>query len=206
MKIFYHLEKTSGRSMRQGLAASGLTVETGEGKEFQPLVKYEASGIDIYFCHFDEYFNNIHELCRWYDVYTIIRNPLDRTISHIKFLISHLNESWMKGDKSVPLLKRFNPESLNDWKQIFKEMPFLSNLQCRRLSGNFPNEPKSIPEALKMYAFEDMEKIYIELGGKLPYPKINESKQVWNIPNDCKEYILSQNIIDNELHRKLLTK
>jgi hypothetical protein len=220
-----HIEKTGISSVEHTLSIQGVKVWNGDSlgvSDFpldhrESLDAFENLGYRVYCSHFDRYFfnpllnDNDRPLC------TIVREPIDRTLSHVQYLYDHLSASWMKNQ---PLVSKVIEDvatdinSVEKWKKVFKCLPVLENTQVKRICS-----PASIELAISMVdrmliveTFENLQLFYQKVCDHLKIDKVellNINKRLnpkWNPSNDVKAYIGSMTVLDNELYNYVLRK
>ena len=152
-------------------------------------------------------------------MFTCFRDPIPRTISHVQFLHSHINEEYMKKDHHKALsvaLRAFDYNSLTHWKKLFDILPYLSNFQCRRIIGNLAKTPSivDVKNALGLFDyilyFNTIDEDFKKLCARYNWGDItllhtnNNAKNITVCNKECLEFIRAKNNIDDKLYKKLI--
>jgi hypothetical protein len=205
MLVFLHIEKTGGGSLISSLENSGIKVARpmhrddtkGAVHRVPTPEECQASGAQVYESHFDPLFINAMSIK--YPVYTLIREPVARTISHVKFLYQNRHESYVTSDPGMIFMQHFRPDSLDCWRLAFRHCPYLADLQCRRLLGHTYKakiKETEISTILNhpnyhIYPLWRIGDIYRDLGGKDKMVTSGVSDLHWSLPVEVLEFIRS---------------
>lgn len=201
-RIFIHIPKTGGTTLN--CAINGTNWQTDPDFNYRHILyeTKESTAGDIFI-------NKNYEKYKQYDIYMILRHPVDRLISEYYFL---------KDRKEFMGLLRKNPKSLEE----YAKMPQTQNYMTSFLVGNriFPKKPvgkkelervlKTI-ETLPIYVgiFEEYEKSMEYLGSKMKirWPKSIEVKRVTlnrpplkEVDDQVKQVIEECNPLDMQLY------
>lgn len=202
MLVFLHIEKTGGGSIITSLERDGVKVARPMHKVLssEPTPTLEdciKSGAQVYESHFDPLF-----LCPMsikQPVYSIIREPVARTVSHIKFLYLNRDKDYVRNDPEMAFLDSFKWDSIDCWRLAFRHCPYLVDLQVRRLAGRThtakvtPNDVRAIRahKSYHVYPLWRIVDVYRALGGKGQLTLSGVSEVQWDISPQIADFIRS---------------
>lgn len=217
MIFIHHVEKTGLTSVEWSLHKAGLRVWNGGALKcvdlprthgLKPTELKEKHSIDVYVSHFDTYFHN-PQMIPAEQACTVIREPVSRTISHVRFLYDNLDKPWMTYQTEIcRAVKQLGNDynNLEHWKHIFELCPYLENMQCVRLGGTYKHAKQRVDKMLVVEPFERLdifyERIHEHLGTNefVPLYHINKSKSKWNVSDEVKSWIAEKNRFDTMLY------